>query len=1544
MRIPHGSRRSTPEPERSPRVRFSSVPPSTPLFTFSVLEWTPASGLLAHLYPKRATSLQRLANNASTTSTEEERRDPRDRVVFENTAGTWSCFRQISCCGDVLVLEDAETIDVGPPRRHEYTWQQGPGRLPSVENGNTSFGANGGWRQTLASVTQSVSEQDADAARHGTLVSRPSHHRREIPLQDVHSVRRHVFKRPLPLTFNYDGRLSEGGTEEPRASRSKGSHHNAGSDDLDSLEWRYELWGPVGLIFMLRGGARLFLVFASGQHAEQMEELLIDFASGRGLQRRQRQASAASVANAAAAAAAAAVAPNNSTAATLAAPTNLSESAGHFNGAGSPVSPGVPGSPAVSYASLRLASPEASFQVLPSSPLLSLANNSLALADAAAHRSSSAGFMASGASIASAGGGTPSLAPQPHPRLNLPGPSLMTSASAFTLGTAHTNTSTVMATNTNTNTNGSSATPLSPTVNSTSASSRASLTTSPKTPAAGYLYCRPWGEAVRHLRYYLRPASASPLNGSLVRLSRHRLHAWQKIRQTLGQEPRCVAMDLRLTYLTPSSTHENVFRVESVVDTYAQYKDVVPLGGAVATAGPGDEAPSMMAARRREMELCRARPIVFEALAKTREERAEWLAWLQARGATVLRPEATAAPHMTVAATKNSSRPVPKPAKESFQPLGHQYFPSSPAGSGSAPELSGANSVDRWVATCGVPSSGTELSPTADPLGGTRPQLSQPQLPLKESDSERGSTSASLRAKRPTNSPMRYPQPHPHPMRFFSRSPKNPSKASNGSSSSPDPFVSGVLPPRPDKQSSSSEHARYHHPHPESQVQQQPQPARASDDFDENGIVVEDDERDARLRMEEVLHAQQREEQNEDKAEKSLSSNVVSPNSPMPGGPDTLDHTIKPTRRDVLTPNTTKPRTAVAAPDYTNNNINSVSNGAAGIGRGSSSSGGLNSGGGGSGVMGPRGVVAAHGGMALNSPGEEGATTDHTLTGTGPTVMGDPRTPMYMEDTSSSSSSASSAKHKAHNHHHRNNKDANDSTPLRASPSLSCTVAGDSPHSKTPSVRSPSTLQQQQPQHRDGGHTHHNRQATTSYRSTPVSPQSTVTDKEEKPTFDSAPLTRPPASGAVGNAGGSDTDSAVLRTSATELIPLITRPDTAVYCSDIRGSRTSAARAAGGADSVNVSVPSSTMNGTREPTATIAHSRSSTASPDRAGLQDTLISDEQGNTGTKNNNSSLHATPVARPSPQPMSSSSKSPSCSPSPSAPETAAPGQALRAALKAATSPNTTAVAPPSAEASPVSKLLFSAPTSREDDGVQTRDTAERSVLAMSAVLLPPAHDGASLSGSSPRPIKLVASMTTATDDGSGEWSGFKTGAETFTSTSMKTTPERRLDPRLSQFFTPALPSSGEADRSGERKVGSPAGPRVIAVPSGTQQQSQLNLRSGNFSTDSFGRASAARRSLHDSPLPPSLPPRVGSLTSNSRQDTPVDNGLRARAGLTVGGDRIGTGSEGGLTPLLHSGSSRGTYRDSEHLSSSMPFQSREVMEQRKRAFRDSLFINQE
>ncbi|KAK7201077.1 hypothetical protein NESM_000167800 [Novymonas esmeraldas] len=705
--------RSGSEPER--QVRFSSVPPSAPLFSFDVLEWSPGGGgggggggasrSLSQLYARRSGSEQRLGSRASVGSSD-ERVDPRDRAAFSPTAGTWTCFRSLACCGDVLVLSDTALVDVGVARRHEFTWQQGPGRVPSsgaAASANASFGAHAGWRQTLA--LGSLGAGDGGGGASADMVPRESLlcHRRgaaprqrlEVPLQDIHSIRRHCFQKPVPLLFNAlgctvtdgDGR---GGEVDEDGDAARGDHNQwllpppprrrrdgdrVGDGEGDGrLRWRYELWGPVGVIFALRGGRRLCLAFASAQHAEQMEELLIDFAAGAGLGRRPQGSSRQ--------------------AAQLRSPgasATLSQIPAWTSGDGMPsAAPGVSGS---------------SFGVPLSPPQLPLSPSH---SHATVHRvsgeaSSYAGAATTAAAAAAAG--------PPSPR-SFGGGSVRPSASAAHVVPLAMAGSLAPAASSPTRTTAAAAVP--PPV----AHARGAVG---KVPGGGYLYCRPWGEAARHRRYYLKLSSAARPS-HVVHLSRHRVQLWQRLQHALGNEPRCVSLDLRRTTVAASATHDRVLRVTSLVDSFAQFKDVVPLGGEVGLASAADESASVRAARRREVELCTGRPVVFEALAKSPAERSAWMTWFHCRGADV-----ESAAH-DAAAAPGRGRSAP------FQPLGgERLLATSPAGGpGRGMLLSGT--VDQWVSKCLVPATSASTCSSPEP----RP-IPAPQLPLKEqSASQRG--------------------------------------------------------------------------------------------------------------------------------------------------------------------------------------------------------------------------------------------------------------------------------------------------------------------------------------------------------------------------------------------------------------------------------------------------------------------------------------------------------------------------------------------------------------------------------------------------------------------------------------------------------------------------------------------------------------------------------------------------------------------------------------------------------------------------------------
>ncbi|KPI90152.1 hypothetical protein ABL78_0670 [Leptomonas seymouri] len=1387
----HGPRKSTPEPEHLPHVRFSSVLPSAPLVTFSVLKWTPASGLRAHLYLKRSTSLQRLENNASIASTEEERRDPLGRTIFEASAGTWQCFHQISCCGDVLVVEEAGAIDVGPPRRQEYTWQQGPGRLPSVDNGNMSFGGSGGWRQTLSSFSQSVMEMDADAAARGTLVSRPSHHKQEIPMRDIHSARRYVFKRPLPLTFNSNGRLIDPAQEDSHGGHSKGSHRCSSSDDLEKLKWRYELWGPVGLIFTLRGGERLFFVFASGQHAEQMEELLINFSSGRGLQLRKKPSALPLSAIAASGTPAA---------------TNTTESPAGFS-AGSPLYSGAPASPAVSYASLRLGSPDISFHSALRSTSISPAN-SLTLADATTHVPSSANVaLSSGASAISFA--LPSVSTRPRHSLN---------GTDSNMSAPHAD---------------SLATPLNAGFAPTSAVSHMKVSVPPMPPSTWYLYCRPWGDAVRYRRYYLRPAAASR-SSNLVRLSRHRFLAWQKIRQALGREPRCVCIDLKRTYLTPSSTHENVFRVESVVDTYAQYKDVVPLGGAVACAESDDETPSRTIARQRESELCRFRPVIFEALAKTKEERAEWLAWLHACGASVLLPEATGALRVAGGSASKSSGPQ-------FHPLGDQPISPSPAGHASVPQHPRGNSVDPLALSGGFPPSLMEVSAVVDHLGVQRP----PQLPMKESDSERGPTSPSLRPKWPTNSLTGYPQP----MKIrSSSSPKNLSKMSH--SSSPDPVINAVL----SQNSSSNERPRH------------------TNDLDENSIAVEEDEWDVPLETEKAhskhqLQQKQTESQQEDLQQdaKQPSSDHQSLKSLFKGTPALLDHTIKPVRYGVSVSQRNQGAPQAASGSALHEPVQGSSNG----------------------IHNDDADDSAAEEVIAHSPGEGGAATGYTQTASCATGVDVLPATMYLDDTSPSEREGT---------HHPPSSVSN------------------SPHDIAPHLKpqSPFSSPEVCRCDADGHSVLKNRKKTSSYGFASFSPHPVETFREANaeapvgaeppPNHSASPRDIKDKHASVVNVGLSISDaSSALRRSVTDMNSPSRVSVTDVCHSTVRGI-----------DSTPPITPklqatpgySSSAEGTRAPTATPEHLRSATAA-----------------TEINRDRTSSHSTPRIRLSQDLQLTSLKA---SPSPGTPSVAAPANALSAGLPDKLSTDT----------SPVGRTLFSSPE-RDDDGVRVRNGGDSSSKLASSVVLP-CVPSASLENDSVSHNKEAVSVAVGLD----EWSALKSSPGTHAFDSCPTTPERKFDPRLAKFFTPPHPSNGSRERSSGRVINRLLGNHTTSA----QLNDTLGLRGENYSKGPFLGATAVKPSrLHSRLRPPPLSSFMGGLTSVSLHEIPVGSRFRAQTSLTAVADCNGCHEGDDGTSLLKGSSTRANYYDVERLSGSLPFQSRDVLEERKRAFRNSLFVNQ-
>ncbi|CBZ28870.1 hypothetical protein, unknown function [Leishmania mexicana MHOM/GT/2001/U1103] len=802
------------EPKR--QARFSLFPTPAPPLSFDVLEWVPGnSELLACLPVGRAASEYPTDSRASVASSG-GRVHPRDCTAFESSCGSWRCFRTLSRCGDALVLEDAQFVDVGAARRHEFTWQQGPGRLPSDSVRSSYIGAStSGW-QTLASVSENAMDMGADIVSRDTLLAkrrceRPAHpaqcHKRGIPMQDIHSVRRHCFQKPVTLVFDASGHSISGRDSvdtTARGDRAKwvlpqSRHHCSGGSEMGlNLKWHYELWGPVGVIFTLRGGRRIFLAFASMQHAEQIEELLTSFATGAELGRQQQSYHSPH---------------RGSTGASASFSQVPASSVGDdipFSAYASMPRTAAPSSGALqryassSCVSVHIASCEASLRGSPATPCSPRADSVF---------SSACAFRAHWL-VPSTSAGTQTGERQQKTE------SFKDESSPLALTDIVTASQEVGG--------------------ALAASVRRG---SSKVPGSGYLYCRPWGEASRYLRYYIRICTTAG-RGHVVHLSRHRLRLWQRLRQVFGDEKRSVSLDLRRTSVCPSAAHENLLRVTYQTESFAQYKSMRRLGGGVAFVGPVGDFAASRTARRRELELCADHPVVFEALAKSPDERTSWLAWFRSRGATVQAP---------VDASQlgdNAGVLLTREEPAAFQQLGGEpLLATSPAG-GRGQEMLFSCTADQCMSMWVTPTFSAESSTSLEPLASG----DSPHLPLQEqSEGRRGGlrTSAETAAAPRWSSPCRtYP--------------------SKPSPSLPKP------PPTADKHSST-------------QTRPQPPSAAASDTGDtqeeeeELTIVVEDDEFDRTAPCPEAAE-------------------LHSPGYIMQSDPSTLDHTATPPRRTSASP------------------------------------------------------------------------------------------------------------------------------------------------------------------------------------------------------------------------------------------------------------------------------------------------------------------------------------------------------------------------------------------------------------------------------------------------------------------------------------------------------------------------------------------------------------------------------------------------------------------------------------------------------------------
>ncbi|KAG5473178.1 hypothetical protein CUR178_03097 [Leishmania enriettii] len=589
-------------------VRFSLLPQSNRAISFDVLEWIPGSGVpLARLHSRRGAS-EHCPDGRGFVSFSDGPTHLIDFNAFEASFGSWRCFRTLSCCGDALVIEDAELVDVGAARRHQFTWQQGPGRLPSGGATNASYQESVDFWRALVPAFENTTDNGAEMVPRDTLLTnwtdeRPPRHlhcpRREIPMQDICSMRRHCFQKPVPLLFDAGGQsisqgsrddTAVGGDDVKQVLPHRRHRRGDGSGMRPNLQWRYELWGPVGVIITLRGGHRVFLAFASAEHAEQLEGLLMSSATGAEISCRRQRCHSSHESR------------TDASASFSNLPTGSADNGMPSGGSG--------GGPIVT----RLSS-----SVVQHSPLQSRASMRLASCETSLQGASATCFSS-----------------QAHPVSPLArafaGDSLVSSTPAE----AHQQTAFLLSEN--------SPSRSSAAVVGSQAVGRAlpagARRGSSKPPGGGCLFCRPWGEALRYRRYYFRMCTSTGMS-HMVHLSRHRLRLWQRLQQIFGISKRSVSLDLRHTSVSPSSTHENVLCVTSQVESSAEFKLAEPLGGGVALTGPANESIGSRAACRRELELRTDRLIIFEALARSPEERMMWLAWFRSHGAAIKAPIGT---------------------------------------------------------------------------------------------------------------------------------------------------------------------------------------------------------------------------------------------------------------------------------------------------------------------------------------------------------------------------------------------------------------------------------------------------------------------------------------------------------------------------------------------------------------------------------------------------------------------------------------------------------------------------------------------------------------------------------------------------------------------------------------------------------------------------------------------------------------------------------------------------------------------------------------
>ncbi|KAG5498690.1 hypothetical protein JKF63_02977 [Porcisia hertigi] len=720
------SERSLSDPKR--QVRFSSLPPSTPLFSFDVLEWSPcdtrgSDGSLTRLHPRPSVFEHRLDSCAIVDPRETPVFGLGNRAAWKSTVGSWTCFRTLVCFGDVLVLQDSESVDVGAACLQEFTWKQGPGRLPSGGLPRASFGASADLWPTRASVSEKGVDVAADRVSRDTLLSsrqsarqrrRPRSLKREIQLQDIHSIRRYCFQKPLLLLFDVKGQLiSEGDASDPsgRSSCSPWApaqhrrHRSVGFENKANIQWRYELWGPVGIAFTLRGGRQMFLAFASVQDAQEIEKLLIRFAAGAGLMSGPQVSSSPHPIG------------NCTPVCCSSAPANAT------NDSTSSIIP----------RSGSLISPLAS-DIPQRTTSQSSANAHIGLCQVSCTESPL------------------NLFPSPPARM-VPDHSLV-HTTLVTPQTGEKDSSVVSTRRSLLTRLTGSATALQGTGCALDVSTGEE---SSRPPGSGYLYCRPWGGTSQYRRYYLRVSTAKGRH-HVVHFSRHRLRLWQILQQAFRGDQRSVSLDLRHTYVSPSAVHANVLRVASRFESCAgPQKSETPAGGVV-SVGLESQFLTSRAASQRGLELSTGRPVIFEAVAKSPEERTLWLAWFRNRGATVQAADDGAEVWNSV-----GSQPMPV-MPGGVKLVDNQTFHPTPAASQPGHEVLLAGRLVRGMPTCASSAFPDKAFHSLKPL-----DVISPHLPLREpSEGQRGTLQASAEAAPPLrlrNSSGKDPNrtsPNPH--------------------------------------------------------------------------------------------------------------------------------------------------------------------------------------------------------------------------------------------------------------------------------------------------------------------------------------------------------------------------------------------------------------------------------------------------------------------------------------------------------------------------------------------------------------------------------------------------------------------------------------------------------------------------------------------------------------------------------------------------------------------------------------------------------------